>query len=133
MLGRHDGQAVINWSLGIMQHQGLGEAYPLTFDSVNAVVPAAQAGVFALGYVDAQDRFCITFIGGSFDNLRQALCNQIATASLFKFRPYPSALGAFEAMCVLFHDFRPIGNALHPERHAGSSWRCPRCALPARC
>jgi hypothetical protein len=132
-MSNHDDQAVGNWSLEIMQRQGLGEVYPLTFDTVNSVVPAAQAGVFALGYIDAQDRFCITFIGGSFDDLRQALFNQIATASQFKFRPCSSALHAFEAMCVLFHDFRPIGNALHPERHAGSGWTCPRCVLPARC
>ncbi len=46
---------------------------------------------------------------------------------MFKFGYFPSAEAAFERECELYHDFKPAGNRLHPDRPSRSSLECPRC------
>ena len=39
---------------------------------------------------------------------------------------------AFEKECVNYHDFgesKLLDNSIHPDRPAGSGWKCPRCSI----
>jgi hypothetical protein len=111
-----------------MRSTGLLGPYRLAVDVIAAEVAATTAGAFALGDTDVHGRFCVAYVGSATNDLRQRLLAHVGTARFFKFREFGSGEAAFEKECELFHAFMPIGNVLHPERLAGSGWRCPRCS-----
>lgn len=106
----------------------LSESLPLSFDAIAQYVPTNSPGVAILGYTDVHGRFYISYVGYAFKDLRQLLFDRIGTALAFKFVIEPGAEAVFNTACRLFHDFRPIGNSLHPERSPGTDWLCARCA-----
>jgi hypothetical protein len=110
-----------------MAKTGLQGPYPLAFDAIDTVVTRASAGVYALGHADAQGRFAINHVGRSDSDLRAKLLECIGSEALFKYGYSASAQTAFEKECLLFHDFSPPGNRLHPARPSGTMWSCPRC------
>lgn len=101
--------------------------YSLTVDGIHGAVPEAAVGVFAVGYLDFQNRFRIEAVGRGDQDLRQELRGLIGTSGLFKFRSYVSSKETFLMHCELFHRFTPPGNVVHPSRPAGTDWRCPHC------
>lgn len=111
-----------------MKSLGLIGPYRLDIEEVNDVLPSGWPGVYALGYLDHGDQFCITFVGGSYDDVARELIGRIGTANHFKACRCHSPVQAFEKLCELYHTFRPLGNHLHPERPRGEVWRCPVCA-----
>jgi hypothetical protein len=112
-----------------MMNTGLRGPFPLTLESIGlAAATAAESGVYALGYVDAKARFCVTFVGTALGDMQSALRGHIGTAQCFKLELYASPEKAFIKACELFHDFRPAGNFLHPDRPRDAAWRCPRCS-----
>ena len=112
-----------------MTKTGLSGPHRLTFDAIAAAVTRRSAGVFALGHADAQGRFCINHIGRSDLDLRNRLFDCIGSEALFKYGYFESSQAAFEKECELFHDIRPPGNRVHPDRPKGTTWRCPRCQI----
>jgi hypothetical protein len=115
-----------------MAKTGLLGPYRLNFDTIEAAVTRASAGVYALGHVSPEGKFCIDHVGRSDANLRAKLQERIGSATLFKFGYLANSKAAFERECELFHDFDPPGNRVHPGRPAGTSWECPRCRIFAR-
>lgn len=108
---------------------GLLGPYRLNFDTIDAAITRASAGVFALGYVSPEGKFCINHVGRADTDVKGKLRNCIGSATLFKFGYLPSSKAAFERECELFHDLSPPGNRVHPGRAAGTSWECPRCRI----
>lgn len=115
-----------------MTRTGLQGPYRLSFDAIDAAVTCKSAGVYALGHVDAQGRFCINHIGRSDVDVRSRLLDYIGSDALFKYGYFASSQTAFEKECQLFHDISPPGNRLHPDRPKGTMWSCPRCRIFAR-
>src|SRR5688572_2514581 len=110
-----------------MRTTGLIGPFRLAVEVIAAEVAERTAGAFALGDTDARGRFCVAYVGSAAGDLRQRLLAHVGTARFFTFREYESGEAAFAKECELFHAFMPIGNVLHPDRLAGSGWRCPQC------
>lgn len=108
---------------------GLAGPHRLSFDSIDAAIQRKSPGVFALGYADAEGRFCINHIGRADADLRARLLEKIGSDILFKYGYFASARAAFEKECELFHAIRPPGNRVHPDRARGTTWDCPRCRI----
>lgn len=101
--------------------------FGLNFDTINDEIVDGCPGVFTLGFTDHLGRFCITYVGSAGAELKSVLRGFIGTSQQFKFLLMPEHEAAFVKECELFHQFNPLGNFLHPERPAGSHWKCPRC------
>jgi hypothetical protein len=110
-----------------MAKSGLFGPYRLSFDTIYGLITQPSPGVFALGHVDLDGRFCISRVGRAEEDLAARLCSFIGTANLFKFGRLDSAQEAFLKECSLYHDFSPPGNMVHPDRPQGSDWTCPYC------
>lgn len=110
-----------------MGSSNLAGPYRLTYDAINVAVRKEKPGVFALGSLDSEGRFCLSKVGRSDANVKEALRMFIASEPLFKFSYETGAKQAFLRECELFHKFRPQGNMLHPSRPAGTTWTCPHC------
>ena len=99
----------------------------LAFDEISQSTPRVAPGVFVLGHTGPDGKFYVDYIGRSDKDLRDKLLSLIGSGNLFKFRYMASSEAAFQAECELFHDFKPSGNRMHPDRPAGTNWVCPRC------
>ncbi len=108
---------------------GLLGPYRLNFDAIAAAITRDSAGVYALGYVSSEGKFCINHVGRADRDVRGRLLDCIGSATLFKFTYLPTSKAAFERECELFHDLSPPGNRVHPGRAPGTSWECPRCRI----
>ena len=101
--------------------------YELTFDSIEAVMPAGGRGVFALGYAEPSSVFRVQRVGRDGNDLGNKLKSLIGASNEFKYRLTLTEREAFEMECELFHTLRPPSNISHPDRPQGSDWRCPFC------
>lgn len=101
--------------------------FRLSYDGIEFAIRKASPGVFALGSLDEEGRFCLSKIGRSDDNVKEKLRMFIASEPLFKFSYEFDSRQAFLKECDLFHKFRPQGNFLHPNRPAGTDLTCPHC------
>lgn len=107
----------------------LNGPYRLVYDEITFFVRSASKGVYLLGQEGQSNRFLISYVGAGFTDVRSELLDRIGTASMFKVQLTSSAEAAFRKQCDLFHQFKPSGNFLHPERPHGSSVQCPHCVL----
>lgn len=110
-----------------MNSTDLKGPYRLVYEEIALVVGAARSGVYLLGQQGQSNRFLISYVGAGYGDLRAELLDRIGTASMFKLQVTPSGDTAFIKQCGLFHQFRPSGNFVHPERPIGSSVQCPYC------
>lgn len=110
-----------------MAKTGLMGPYQLTFDGIASAVARRSAGVYALGHTSPEGIFRIHHVGRSDSDVGEKLRDYIGSDTMFKYGYFPSAKTAFEKECELYHDFRPPGNTIHPDRPRGSSLECPRC------
>jgi hypothetical protein len=101
--------------------------YKLAYDDIDSAIPRVAPGAFVLGHKGPDGRFYIDFVGRADVDMRDRLLQLIGSGSLFKFRSSATGEAAFHAECELFHDFKPPGNRMHPDRPAGTNWECPRC------
>lgn len=99
----------------------------LIVDDIDAVIAGRSAGTFAIGHLDYKGRFVVQYVGRSDNDLRSQLKSKIGAEPYFKHLCFETARQAFEKECELFHAFQPPGNFLHPERPAGTDWKCPHC------
>jgi hypothetical protein len=110
-----------------MPSLGLLGPYRLTYDEISNAIPRVAPGAFALGHKGPDGKFYVDFIGRADRDVRGKLHEMIGSATLFKYSCTPSTEAAFHKECELFHDFKPPGNRMHPDRLPGSNWECPRC------
>jgi len=103
--------------------------YQLNFDTIDAAITRNSAGVYALGYTNAEGKFCVNHVGRADADMKSKLRSYIGSATLFKFGYLPTSKAAFALECELFHDLAPPGNRVHPGRPNGTSWACPRCRI----
>jgi hypothetical protein len=109
-----------------MPNSGLFGPYPLTAAGVTAAVKGVGAGAYALGQTHADNLFYVSYVGRSDDDLATRLQQHVPEPYLqFKYGFYPSAKAAFDKECVLFHDFKPPDNKVHPARPKGTKHSCP--------
>lgn len=105
----------------------LNGPYRLAYDDINSAVSRVAPGAFVLGHKGPDGRFYIDYVGRADLDMRDRLLQLIGSGNMFKFKYQPSGEEAFHAECELFHDFKPPGNRMHPDRPAGTNWECPRC------
>lgn len=105
----------------------LNGPFRLLCDSIEDEVVDGCPGAYALGFTDGNNRFCITYVGSAFTDLKSVLRGHIGTAPEFKFRHCSDERVAFELECELFHKFMPMRSFLHPQRQIDSDWLCPHC------
>jgi hypothetical protein len=115
-----------------MAQSGLLGPYRLNFDGIHAAIGNTMPGVFALGHLDGQGRFCVSRVGRSDNDVRATLCDFIGSDNFFKFDVMSTSRAAFEKECSLFHDFSPRGNLVHPARPPQTDWTCPHCRTLSR-
>jgi hypothetical protein len=105
--------------------------YDLNPTKIDEVVKARVPGVFATGYTKETGAFVVRYIGRSDSDVRSELRAQESDQTArFKWVESASAHSAYEAQCRLYHDFGgsdALENEDHPNRPAGTSWRCPVC------
>ncbi len=108
--------------------------HPLNSSSVSAhVLTAGSPGNYALGRRDGDGTFIVQYVGRSDACVRTRLtqwCDGKHAAFKYSYASSPKA--AFERECINYHDFggsNSLENAVHPDRPAGSGWRCPRCSI----
>jgi hypothetical protein len=110
-------------------------SYPLTTQKINEVVTRTSAGNYALGYV-SNSTFYVRYVGRSDDDVRARLKSWVGKNPTrykqFKFSYATSPKAAFEKECHNYHDFgerEKLDNKSHPQRPAGTSWKCPVCDI----
>ncbi|MFM9938868.1 MAG: hypothetical protein ACKVP7_05165 [Hyphomicrobiaceae bacterium] len=101
--------------------------YELSVESVEHTVPRGVPGVYLLGYVDPSGTFRVQHVGRNDVDVRKRLRELIGSSTRFKFAGLANTRDAFEQECALFHKFKPRGVISHPQRPAGSDWKCPVC------
>jgi hypothetical protein len=113
-----------------MRGSGLKGSFPLTRVQVDAHVSVVSPGIFALGHRSADgSKFTIARIGRSDSDVNRRLHDYIGRYPHFKFGYAPSSAAAFERECALYHQLKPRDNKAHPQRPAGTIWRCPMCEI----
>lgn len=113
-----------------MARTGLDGPFKLNYNEINLVVSQGHCGVFALGEINADRRFAISFVGAGYADVRRALMDRIGTANMFKLQAGMTPHTAFVKLCEMFHTFHPSGNFVHPERPEGTTYQCPYCSAP---
>lgn len=109
---------------------GMDGPYKLDTKTIDKQVARASAGNYALGS-DGDGRFRVNYVGRSDSDVGSRLKSWVGTSSQpqFKFIYATSPKTAFEKECHNYHDFTPPANKSHPDRPAGSGWKCPRCRI----
>lgn len=111
---------------------GLHGPHLLTTEGVDSAVRGTGPGAYALGREEG-GTFFVSYVGRSDSDLNDRLKDWADTKyTHFKFGFLSSANAAFQKECTVFHDFggtAKLDNEIHPDRPAGSNWRCPRCAV----
>jgi hypothetical protein len=111
-----------------MPNSGLHGPHSLTAAGVSNNVKGIGPGAYALGNVNGQNQFVISYVGRSDDDLAGRLQQHVALPYLyFKYGFYSSAKDAYEKECGLYHDFAPADNKVHPAKPKNSLLACPRC------
>lgn len=108
--------------------------YSLTTSNIGIVVTRKSPGVYIL-YVACNGQKL--YVGRSDTDVRARLKRHVgersptarSAYSYFKFDYATSPKKAFERECNLWHYHRPPDNLNHPQRPAGTSWKCPRCKI----
>lgn len=113
-----------------MASSGLKGSFPLTDDKINEEVSRTSPGAYALGYVK-NESFYIDYVGRSDTDVNDRLHDHVGKYSRFKYDYFGSAKAAFEKECMLYHDFNPKDNEVHPARPNGTTWKCPVASCDA--
>lgn len=111
-----------------MAISGLNGPHPLNNNGIDGAITRTSAGAYALGSV-LEGVFHIAYVGRSDTDVGKRLKDHVGKHIFFKFDYFGSPKAAFEKECNLYHDFgeTSLENKIHPDRPAGSGWRCPCC------
>lgn len=102
--------------------------YWLTSSSIDHRVTKTSPGVYELfRSYDGP----VKYVGRSDDDLNARLKQWVnKDYSYFKFEYCSSSKAAFEKECRLYHyhgGSEKLDNKIHPQKPAGSNWKCPTC------
>ena len=108
-------------------------SYELTRANVDAVVTKTSPGNYALGYVNNDDVFVVQYVGRADGDVASRIKQHVGEKyKRFKFSYATSPKAAFEKECKNYHDFggsQSLDNKIHPDRPAGTYWKCPYCRI----
>ena len=108
--------------------------FELSTSIVDSVITQTSPGNYALGF-DRDSTFIVKYVGRSDNDVNKRVKDWVGENSSykqFKFSYSDSPKAAFEKECKNYHDFGGKGkldNKEHPQRPAGSTWKCPVCTL----
>lgn len=104
--------------------------YALTNSNIDDKVTKKSPGVYEL--FKSYDG-PVRYVGRSDDDLNARLKQWVGKGySYFKFEYCSSSKAAFEKECQLYHHHggsEKLDNKIHPQRPAGSNWKCPVCGI----
>jgi hypothetical protein len=107
--------------------------YELTTEKIDEVVTRTSTGNYALGEVRGST-FYVHYVGRSDNDVKGRLKWWVgknpSRYTHFKFSYATSPKAAFEKECRNYHDFGGsdiLDNDSHPDRPAGTDWKCPIC------
>lgn len=107
--------------------------YVLTTEKITEVVTKISPGNYALGYINDEGKFVVQYVGRSDSDVAARLKQHVGEKyKRFKFSYATSPKAAFEKECINYHDFgesQLLDNDIHPDRPAGTGWKCPRCNI----
>ena len=112
---------------------GMHGPYHLTADKINQVVTKKSAGNYALGYMDPE--FTVLYVGRSYNDIKTRLKLWVGKEIRYKhfeFSYAASCRKVFNKQCKNYHDFggsKNLDNKHHPERPAGTDWKCSICGV----
>ncbi len=112
-----------------MAQNGLLGPFALTDQVIDQEVGQRQPGAYVLEESSDLVNFRVAYVGRSDTNLKNQLHVHVGSYKRFRYEYCSSAQAAFEKECILYHDFEPHDNPIHPQRPTGTAWRCPRCNL----
>jgi hypothetical protein len=116
-----------------MPSLGMEGPYVFTYSEIDRVVTTTSPGNYALGYTKDDDTFIVQYVGRSDTDVKQELKARLATKyKHFKYSYATSPKAAFEKECHNYHDFggkEKLDNEIHPDRPAGTGWKCPVCNI----
>ena len=112
-----------------MAQNGLQGPFALSDQEIDREVSQIQPGAYALEESADLVNFRVVYVGRSDINLNNQLHVHVGSYKRFRYQYCSSAQAAFEKECTLYHDFEPRDNPIHPQRPAGTQWKCPRCNL----
>ena len=107
-------------------------SYPLTLVKINEVVTRTSPGNYALGY-SYGTTFYVQYVGRADSDVNARLKQHLSESyKSFMFSYATSPKAAFEKECHNYHDFggsQSLHNKIHPDRPAGTGWKCPCCKI----
>jgi hypothetical protein len=111
-----------------MAENGLHGPFALTDQVIDQEVSQGQPGAYVLEESADLVNFLVVYVGRSDTDVNNQLHVHVGSYKRFRFDYCSSAQSAFEKECALYHDFEPRDNPIHPQRPAGTKWKCPRCS-----
>jgi len=111
-------------------------AYDFNSSEIDRVVTKTSFGNYALGHLEKLgegETFIVEYVGRSDTDINKELKARLSLKySKFKFSYATSPKDAFEKECRNYHDFGgsdKLANKIHPDRPAGTDWKCPSCNI----
>ncbi|MGP0075404.1 MAG: hypothetical protein ACLPWF_26110 [Bryobacteraceae bacterium] len=112
-----------------MAQNGLLGPFTLSDPVIDQQVCQGQPGAYVLEESADLVNFLVVYVGRSDTDVNNQLHVHVGSYKRFRYDYCSSAQAAFERECALYHDFEPRDNPIHPQRPAGTKWKCPRCSL----
>ena len=105
--------------------------YSLDHQTIDRIITKKSAGNYALGKMNKNNKFSVSYVGRSDTDLKQRLKQWVNNSDLplFKYSYATSPKAAFEKECKNYHDFNPPKNEIHPDRPNEANWKCPVCDI----
>ena len=112
-----------------MPQNGLQGPFALTDQVIDQEVSPGRPGAYLLEESSDLINFRAGYVGRSESDVNNQLHVHVGSYKRFRYQYCDTAQAAFERECALYHDFEPRDNPIHPQRPAGTQWKCPRCGL----
>ena len=110
--------------------------YEFNRETIRDVVPEVKFGNYALGYMDEDGDFRVSYVGRSDRNLPRRIADHLGEHpkkyKKFKYSVASSEKEAFFEECRTYHAFgekTKLYNGEHPDRPDGEEYGCPYCEI----
>lgn len=108
-----------------MPSTGLYGPFQLTKISVDTNASGFGPGAYALGRLGKDGVLYVSYVGRSDDDLNGRLKKHVGRYTHFQHAFYNTSRDAFAKECILYHEFNPPDNLVHPAKSAGTNYQCP--------
>ena len=112
-----------------MAQNGLRGPFALTDEVIDQEVGQNGPGAYVLEDSADLTNFHVDYVGRSDTDVNNQLHVHVGSYKRFRYEYCSTAQAAFEKECILYHDFEPRDNPIHPQRPSSTQWKCPRCKL----